>query len=273
MKRQDNNKNRAESVLSAVITAALVLTLAITVVSAMRKGNSGDNNNIVDLNETNEQNMQLNNEELTTAAQDKTTAPQESLRPDSENPTESSTKNSLETPQENPGYALAEDPADISPKESTKSDVAVDAMDSVKSNLSFSENSTLYWPVVGDVILKYNMDNTIWFPTLGVYKCNPEIYISCDAGTKITSSCSGVVDSITQDEENGTSVVLSIGNGYTLTYGAVDNLQVVKGDLVKTGETIGYVAEPTIYYSAEGSGLHFKVECDGEPVDPMLFLE
>jgi murein DD-endopeptidase MepM/ murein hydrolase activator NlpD len=42
--------------------------------------------------------------------------------------------------------------------------------------------------------------------------------------------------------------------------------------MVSKGTTIGYVAAPTIYYSAEGSNLYFAMKKDGEPIDPILYL-
>ncbi len=271
MNKTKSKKNRTETVLSVIITTALVLTLAITVANSIKKGNVNDNDNIVDLNET--KGALLENEtESPTLPEPQTTAPSNENRVAKDHTKATEAPDETEAVKETAPHGQAEDPVDITSEKPTDS-VAVDSNDSVKNNLSFNENSALYWPVVGDVILPYNMENTIWFPTLGIYKCNPEIYIACDEGTKINSSCAGVVKSISEDEVNGTSITLSVGNDYTVTYGSVDNLKVAKGDLVKTGDTIGYVAKPTIYFSEEGPGLHFAISCDDEPVDPMMFLE
>lgn len=270
MRKQKNDKSRTEAVLSAFITTALVLTLAITVATAINKGNSDENNNIVDLNETNGYDAQLNNEEMTTQAQEETLANDRLAQ--NIMPTQKATE-APKTSDHTPEFISTPETDTVAPTEKARENVPVDAVNNVKSNLSFSENSTLFWPVTGDIILKYNMDNTIWFPTLGVYKCNPAIYISSETGTKVSSACGGVVESISKNEETGTSIKVSVGNGYTLTYGQIGNPQVVEGDLVNPGDTIGYIAQPTIYYTTEGSGLYFKVECDGKPCDPMLFLE
>ena len=45
------------------------------------------------------------------------------------------------------------------------------------------------------------------------------------------------------------------------------------GDYVNAGETVGILAEPSRYYSVEGPNLYFEVMKDGEPVDPMNFME
>ena len=44
------------------------------------------------------------------------------------------------------------------------------------------------------------------------------------------------------------------------------------GDYVESGHVLGYVAEPTKYYSVEGSNLYFALQKDGQPVDPVAFF-
>ena len=45
------------------------------------------------------------------------------------------------------------------------------------------------------------------------------------------------------------------------------------GAYVNTGETIGYLSEPTKYFATEGANLYFEVQKDGAPVNPMDFME
>ena len=42
---------------------------------------------------------------------------------------------------------------------------------------------------------------------------------------------------------------------------------------ISPGEVIGYISEPTKYYSEEGSNLYFELQKNGEPVDPLDYLE
>ena len=41
----------------------------------------------------------------------------------------------------------------------------------------------------------------------------------------------------------------------------------------ESGHVLGYVAEPTKYYSVEGSNLYFALQKDGQPVDPVAFFQ
>ena len=116
------------------------------------------------------------------------------------------------------------------------------------------------------------MDNTIYFPTLDQYKCNPAIIISAEVGTDVVSAAQGVVEDIYEDPIVGTSMVVSLGNGYKLIYGQLSDLSVGISDTVEAGTVIGKVANPTKYFTEEGSNLYFELVKDDSPVDPMLHL-
>ena len=64
-----------------------------------------------------------------------------------------------------------------------------------------------------------------------------------------------------------------MGNGYTAVYGQLTDVPLSTGDYVNAGEMIGNLSEPTKYYSVEGPNLYFEILKDGEPVDPMNFME
>ena len=51
------------------------------------------------------------------------------------------------------------------------------------------------------------------------------------------------------------------------------DLSVAEGQYVNTGDLIGYLSQPTKYYSVEGVNLYFEMEKDGNPVNPMDFME
>ena len=75
------------------------------------------------------------------------------------------------------------------------------------------------------------------------------------------------------EDETGTTLTLNLGNNYELIYGQLKELAVKEGDVVETGQLLGYISEPTKYYCKEGSNLFFEMKKDGEPVDPFLYLE
>ena len=81
-------------------------------------------------------------------------------------------------------------------------------------NLNFTESSLMEWPVNGQVIIDYSMDNTVYFPTLNVYKTNPGIVISAEVGTPVAAVANGQITSINENEETGITVTVDMGNGY-----------------------------------------------------------
>ena len=142
----------------------------------------------------------------------------------------------------------------------------------VQPILDFSEEDALVWPIVGDILLNYSMDKTIYFPTLQQYKYHPAIVISATEGEVITAAADGRVVSVTYDTQLGNTVVMDLGNQYELTYGQLDNITVSEGSYVASGDIIGNVASPTKYYSLEGANVYFKLTKDGEPVNPLQKL-
>jgi len=139
----------------------------------------------------------------------------------------------------------------------------------VQPTLDFKEEDGLVWPIVGDVLVNYSMDKTVYFPTLQQYKYNPAIVIAANKGDSITAAADGRVVSVSYDPAIGNTVVMDLGNGYELTYGQLENITVSEGSYVSVGDGIGTVAAPTKYYSVEGTNVYFKLTKDGEPVNPM----
>lgn len=137
---------------------------------------------------------------------------------------------------------------------------------------TFSEEKGLTWPVKGDILMKFSQSNNVYFKTLAQYKSNPAIEISADKGTKVIASAAGRVVEINRDDITGTMVTTDIGSNYKITYGQLADLKVKKGDEVKEGQLLGVVAEPTKYFSEEGSNLFFQVKENGKAVDPLLLL-
>ena len=149
-------------------------------------------------------------------------------------------------------------------------DVSASALSAPK--LSFSEDTLMEWPVDGSILLDYNMDQTVYFPTLDQYKLSPAISVQAVEGAPVLASVPGTVYSIEEDPQTGTTVTMEIGSGYQAVYGQLKDLTVEEGDTVTKGTVIGYVGTPTKYYSKEGSNLYFAMKKNGEPVDPIAYL-
>lgn len=130
----------------------------------------------------------------------------------------------------------------------------------------------LTWPIEGEVIMKYSMDKSVYFKTLGQYKVNPAMIIQGKEGDKVVSACEGKVEKISNKVETGLTLVIE-SNGYKFIYGQLKNVSLKKGDIVKEGDCVAKLEKPTRYYKEEGCNLYFEVQEDGKSVNPLLFLK
>lgn len=133
-------------------------------------------------------------------------------------------------------------------------------------------NQGLTWPINGKVILNYSMDKSVYFTTLGQYKCNPAIILSGAVGDKVVSACDCKVTNVSRNDETGLTITTTSGD-YEFVYGQLADLKVAKGDTINEGDTIGTLAKPSKYYTKEGCNLYFQVLEDGESVNPLLLLK
>lgn len=138
--------------------------------------------------------------------------------------------------------------------------------------ISFDVSSTLVWPVEGNILIDYDMENTVYFATLDLYKCSDAVCIQSEVGTPVYAGHACVIEEISYNSEIGNNVTVSMGNGYMVTYGQLKDVQVEKGATLEEGDLIGYIGNPTKYYSVEGANLYIKMTHNGEPVDPMDYL-
>ena len=142
----------------------------------------------------------------------------------------------------------------------------------VEEKLHFAGKKSGLWPLDGKILLPYSMNATIYFPTLDQYQYNPAMVIQGNINDKVVFIAKGKIKDITTNEETGCTVTQDLGDGYTAIYGQLKELTFDKGDDVECGQVVGYVSEPTKYYSVEGSNLYFAMEKDGKPIDPTEYL-
>lgn len=135
--------------------------------------------------------------------------------------------------------------------------------------LSFSEEEGLTWPIVGNVLINYSMDKTVYFSTLQQYKYSPALVIAATEGENIASAADGKVLEIYTDPQLGNCVKVDLGDGFELIYGQLKDITVKKGDYIDVGKIIGTVSAPTKYYSVEGCNVYFKLTKNGEPINPL----
>lgn len=238
----------------------LICLVAITAIAvgavAMRQGGENETTKLLDINSPDD--VAMNTEEVTTTQE----------------PT-SRLVSSIEVTERNEGtfedidWEAEETTENVTEIQTTK---AAEAVDSQVSDLHFDAEKGLTWPVDGNIIVDFNMENTIYFKTLNQYKCSPAIAIQSELNTEVLSAVTGEVIEIGTNEEIGNYVVMSVGDGYEITYGQLKDIQVNEGQVVENQELIGYINEPTKYYVEEGYNLYLKLTENGTPIDPIDYL-
>lgn len=290
-------KSKSFYVLLGVGALAII---AITVVSLNQPSGNSGGKNLADLNEPNT-NVADNGSLGATDIPDNTT-PSDTAKnvPGSSTggtkeaqitPTEpGATGNNLEGADvtDDPAYKNAEAEKQAAEKanqtakgDKDKQEETAKNADSTKQvmtadSLFFDTEKGLAWPINGDVLINYSPDRVIYFKTLEQFRCNPAVVIQAKVGAEITNAATGIITSITKEDETGVTVKVNIGSGYSLVYGQLDDSLKLKykvGDMVQKGEVLGTIAKPTMYYSVEGSNLYFMVEKDKATVDPMSLLK
>lgn len=174
---------------------------------------------------------------------------------------------------------VQEDAADPAPEESTEQqgvgpEEEENAQETAGStgSVSFSENDSLLWPVDGQVLMSYSMDKTVYFKTLDQYKYNPALILSGAVNDQVIASAPGIVKSIDKTAQTGVTVTLDMGNGYECIYGQLKEVPLHVGAYMEAGTVLGYVSEPTKYYSMEGPNVYFEMRKDAQPVNPMEYM-
>lgn len=251
----------------AALMLCLISALALTAGIVYNKKSEDKNPEVADLNETTaeyatvEEVREIVENNTTRRAEDRTAATENVSVQQETQPVQEETQPVNES-------VVEQEAADAEAEQA-----AAEPANAGAAALHFDEAASMQWPVPGEVILEYSMDNTIYFPTLDVYKCNSGMMIQGDENIPVCAAASGIVEDITVSREFGNMVSVNLGDGYVATYGQVDNIIPAKGEMVEKGQQIGTLASPTAYYEVEGYNLYFKLTKDGVPVNPLDYLK
>lgn len=136
------------------------------------------------------------------------------------------------------------------------------------NSISSASNASgeLYWPTDGTTITsEFGLRAS---PTAGASSNHKGIDIGIPTGTNIYATESGSVIMADWSDSGGYMVTIDHGNGYVTKYMHNSELLVSAGDTVQKGQVIAKAGSTGI---STGSHLHFQVEYNGQPVDPLSF--
>lgn len=162
---------------------------------------------------------------------------------------------------------------DATRQEQTQNEVFVENIEVVESVNHFSSDSNLTWPVQGEVLMEYSMENPVYYSTLEQYGYSNGMVIQSERGQEVYSSADGTVSKVEYTDEYGWTVTVDLGDGYEATYGQLEEIRVSEGDSIVTGAVIAEVAKPSRKYTVEGDNLYFSLKQNENTVDPLDYLE
>lgn len=102
-------------------------------------------------------------------------------------------------------------------------------------------------------------------PVFNTTKLHTGIDIDAEIGTPIKSATNGIVKEVGEDEYNGKFVRVSVGK-YEVIYAHCHKTLVKKGQKVTQGDVLAEVGDTGI---VSGPHLHFEIQEEGKPVNPL----
>ncbi len=134
---------------------------------------------------------------------------------------------------------------------------------------------TPHWqmPVEGDIAMAFSRDALSYNAAMGDWRIHEGVDLAAGFGDEVLSACAGTVSSVENDLYLGWTVRVDCGNGLTAIYGNLaEDCPVDVGDELSPGDLIGAVGDTAPGEACSTAWLHFAVEQNGEPVDPMDYL-
>lgn len=147
-----------------------------------------------------------------------------------------------------------------------KPDFGADAVTESGKTIGNNNKEEMKWPTEGiNVTSQYGKRNS---PTSGASSNHKGIDIGVEEGTKVYACEDGRVTTATTSDTAGNYIVIDHGNGYISKYMHNSELKVKVGEKVKKGDVIALSGNTGV---STGAHLHFQIEYDGKPVDPLTF--
>ena len=122
------------------------------------------------------------------------------------------------------------------------------------------------WPVTGRLMGGFGERTD---PFSGEGARHTGVDISAPMGTPVKATADGVIVSAGWNSGYGRCVVIDHGNGYQTLYGHLSKIDVMEGEEIRQGETLGLVG---MTGRATGPHLHYEVRIHSTPVNPYRYL-
>lgn len=128
-------------------------------------------------------------------------------------------------------------------------------------------------PLDGTTVTVFSMTELLYDATMADWRTHDGIDVQAEEGAAVKTAAGGTVQSVTDDELMGTTVVIDHEGGYSTRYSSLQkDVPVTAGQQVVAGEVIGRVGTTSAAESQMGPHLHFSVSRDGAVIDPRDYV-
>ena len=124
------------------------------------------------------------------------------------------------------------------------------------------------WPVEGEIIRAYEAQNLVFWEALGSYGVHMGLDIAAEAGQAVRCAADGVVASVVRDELWGWRIAVDQTDGRKAVYAGIESADVLQGQAVTRGQTLGVLLERIPCEAEMSAHLHMELYRDGKPQDP-----
>lgn len=128
-------------------------------------------------------------------------------------------------------------------------------------------------PLDGTTVTVFSMTELLYDTTMADWRTHDGIDVQAEEGAAVKTAAGGTVQSVSDDELMGTTVVIDHEGGYSTRYSSLQkDVPVTAGQQVVAGEVIGRVGTTSAAESQMGPHLHFSVSRDGAVIDPRDYV-
>ena len=144
-----------------------------------------------------------------------------------------------------------------------------DELTSLQAVLRVSDS--LIYPVKSRSVLKQYSEAAVYSKTMGDYRAHTGCDFAAEAGENVVAMCGGRVKEISVSELYGVIVEVE-SEGFSVYYCGLDpDLLAAKGDVLKTGDTVGRVGQIPCENRDDGH-IHIEIRVGKRLIDPLSVI-
>lgn len=124
-------------------------------------------------------------------------------------------------------------------------------------------------PLEGEITAGFSPKDPLYSQTLKDWRTHSGVDLAAAAGTQVLNVCEGAVESVTEDDLTGNTVVVRHTDGKVSRYASLGEVYATEGQILKKGEPIGTVGRSMLLECGETDHLHYELWQDDQAIDPL----